>query len=367
MTKAAILFGPDQPVEVHDIRVEDPHPGEIRVRMAASGVCHSDMHSIEAGGAGLRLPIVPGHEASGIVEQVADDVTELVPGDHVILKVFPQCGTCEQCNAGLPTLCLHGRSKVRTGTLADGTTRLWLGDESLGQYAGMGSWTEQTVVPASSAVKIDPRMPLTQAALIGCGVVTGFGAVTNVARIKPGSTVAVIGCGGLGLNAIQAARIEGAAQILAVDVTSNKFDLARKLGATDVVNSSETDPVEFAREITGGLSVDAALDFVGAAASTNHALLMTRSGGTVVYTGLAAPTISFPTGELVGGARTLRGNLMGMGWFPDEFAKLVGLYQKGELLLDELVSREIGLGEVDVAFEAMRQGEGARSVITFPS
>lgn len=362
MARAVVLKESHQPLEVEDLAVADPQQREIKVRIAASGVCHSDLHAYEGGAGTMMKPIVFGHEAAGEVIQVGPDVTEFSVGDHVVLCVFPQCGVCTYCADGHPTLCLEGR-KTASGTLPDGTTRLSLGDQPVAQLAGLGAWNEETVVSTMSAVKIDRDMPLVSAALLGCGVVTGYGAVANVAGVGTGETMAVIGCGGLGLNAIQAGRIAGADRIIAVDVKPGKLELARMVGATDVVDSSNGGVVEQIQALTGGHGVNHAFDFVGVADTARDSLSSTRRGGTAVLTGLAEPVFDFSINELVRAGRTVKGNLMGMGWFKDEFPKLVSLYQDGRLMLDELVSQRLALDEVDKAFEAMSEGEVARSVL----
>lgn len=361
MPRAVMMHGDHRPLTVETYDLAAPKTHELRVRIAASGVCHSDLHAYEGGGAGMRLPIVLGHEASGVVEEIGVGVEGFSPGDHVVFCVFPQCGTCRYCTSGLPTLCVAGQM-TRTGTLLDGTTRMSMGGKPVGQMAGMGAWSEVTVVPDISVVKIDKAIPLPQAALLGCGVVTGFGAVTNVAQVKKGGTVAIIGCGGLGLSAVQAARISGAERIIAVDNNPRKLEYAKTFGATDFVDSSTGDQVARVHELTG-VGVDAAFDFVGIPLTAEDAVRMTHIGGTAVLTGLADPTFHFERNDLVRGARQIKGNLMGMGVFADEFPKLVRLYLDGDLMLDELVSKRVKLETVQEAFDAMIAGEVARSVI----
>ncbi len=361
MPRAVIMHGDHRPLTVENYDLADPKAHELRVRIAASGVCHSDLHVFEGGGVGMNLPIVLGHEASGVVEEVGEGVVGFGPGDHVVFCVFPQCGNCRFCKGGFPTLCVAGQM-TKAGTLLDGTTRMSMSGKPIGQMAGMGAWSEMTVVPDISVVKIDKAIPLPQAALLGCGVVTGFGAVTNVAKVQKGATVAVIGCGGLGLNAIQAARIVGAERIIAVDNNQRKLDYAKIFGATDVVSSQFGDQVQQVLDLTGG-GVDAAFDFVGIPVTAEDALRMTHPGGTAVCTGLAEPRFGFERNDLVRGARSIKGNLMGMGVFADEFPKLVKLYLDGQLMLDELVSKRVKLETVSEAFDAMIAGEVARSVI----
>jgi Zn-dependent alcohol dehydrogenase len=355
-----VLSGEDS-ISVEDVEVDDPHAGEIGIRVVASGICHSDLHMFERATAGMD-PFVMGHEASGIVEKVGHGVDDFVVGDHVVMTVYPQCGVCLYCRGGLPTQCVQGVLSS-AGTMQDGTTRVRLQGADVRQAAGMGGWNEHTVVPATAAVKIDPAMPLVPAALIGCGVVTGFGAAANVAHVGRGDSVAVIGCGGLGLSAIQACRIAQAWRIIAIDVVPGKLSLARQFGATDCIDSSTTDVVEAVMELTGGLGVVSAMDFVAIPATARQAIAMTRRGGQTVFTGLGSPELPVDITELVRKAKVVRGNLMGMGRFRDEFAKLVRLYLEGDLMLDEMVSTRIRMDQVRDAFDAMKSGEVARTVI----
>src|SRR5437763_4530073 len=361
MGRALVFSQAGQPFSVEQLDVAPPKENEIRVRIAASGVCHSDLHGYEAGAPTMLKPLVFGHEAAGEVLELGPGVTGFEVGDHIVLGVFPQCGVCTYCTDGHPTLCVEGR-KTAAGTLIDGTTRYSLGGQPVGQLAGLGCWSEETVISTLQAVRIDKDMPLTSAALLGCGVVTGFGAVVNVARVGPGETMAVVGCGGLGLSAIQAGRIAGAERIIAVDVRAGKLDLAKKVGATDLVDSSAGDAVQQVQELTGGHGTNLSFDFVGMASTARDTLSMIRRGGTAVLTGLAQPTFEFSINELIRAGRTIKGNLMGMGWFRDDFPRLVELYQDGSLMLDELVSQRLDLSEVDVAFKAMSEGDVARSV-----
>lgn len=362
MPRAMLMNEPGQPLTVENVDVADPGPGELRVRVAASGVCHSDVHVFESGATTIPKPVILGHEAAGQVLQVGPGVENFTVGDHVVLCVFPQCGACTFCRGGYPTLC-DEKAKLAGATMMDGTTRLSVGGQPVWQMAGLGTYCEETIISALSAVVIDKSMPLVSAALLGCGVVTGYGAVTNLGQVQRGDSVAITGCGGLGLNAVQAGRIVGAERIIAIDRVPGKLRTAEMLGATDVVDASAGDAVEQVRQLTGGLGVHVALDFVGISTTAADALAMTRRGGTAVLTGLAEPTMEFSIDELVRAGRQIKGNLMGMGWFRDEFPKLVRLYQEGELKLDELVSKRLDLTEVDVAFAAMSDGDVARSVL----
>jgi S-(hydroxymethyl)glutathione dehydrogenase/alcohol dehydrogenase len=362
VTRAVVIAGPDG-YAVQEVEVAPPRAGEVRVRMAAAGVCHSDLNVVERGGTGMFLPAVLGHEGAGVIEELGPDVTGHRAGDHVILAVVAQCGKCRYCCSGQPTLCDQGRFG-RGGLLRDGTTRVSAGDQDIGQMAGLGTWCGEAVVAADVAIRIDPAMPLPQAAIIGCGVVTGYGGAVAVGRTRPEETVAVIGCGGVGLSGVQGARISGAAQIIAVDVIRGKLDHALKMGATDVVDSSEADPVSAVLDLTGGEGVDVALDFVGAQTTSAQAIAMTRRGGRCVFTGLSDRSWTVDVAAFLRQGKTLVGNYMGMMDFRKAFAELIDLYQGGRLLLDEMVSRTIALDDVPDAFRAMTAGEVARSVIT---
>ncbi|HWE57408.1 MAG TPA: Zn-dependent alcohol dehydrogenase [Acidimicrobiales bacterium] len=362
MARAAVIHGPEG-FDILDLKVAPPEAGEVRVRMSAAGVCHSDLNVVHRGGTGMFLPAVLGHEGAGIVEEVGAGVEDVAVGDHVVLAVVASCGHCRYCLKGQPTLCDLGRFG-RGARLRDGTTRLSVDGTAVGQMAGLGTWSAEAVVPSDVAIRIDPAMPMPQAAIIGCGVVTGYGAATVLGEVATGDTVAVIGCGGVGLSGLQGARIRGAERVIAVDRLPAKLGYATALGATDTVDASATDPVEAVLELTGGEGVDVALDFVGAQATAVQAINMTRRGGRCVFTGLADPTWTLETVTFLRQGKTLRGNYMGMLPFRRAFPELIELYQQGRLLLDEMVSREIAIDDVADAFRAMEAGEVARSVVT---
>jgi S-(hydroxymethyl)glutathione dehydrogenase / alcohol dehydrogenase len=359
--KAVILTGPEA-LRLETLSLAPPGPDQIRVRLAAAGVCHSDLHIYHAGAPNMKLPLVLGHEGAGEVIELGAGVDDFAVGDHVVLCTMPQCGECWWCRHGQATLC-RTFSQTLTGTLPDGSQPLSMAGTAVGQMAGIGCWSEEAVVHRLSAVKIDRTMPLTSAALLGCAVVTGFGAVANSARVAQGDTMTVVGCGGVGLNAIQAGRIAQAERIIAVDVNAKKLQLAAELGATDVVDSSQADPVEQVYALTGGEGTGFAFDFVGTTDTALSALRMTRRGGTFVLTGLAHSEFTFPVNDLIRSGRTIKGNTMGMGAFSVEYPKLVDLYSRGLLRLDELVSLQLPLSKVDEAFTAIEHGDVARSVL----
>ncbi|TMM10876.1 MAG: Zn-dependent alcohol dehydrogenase [Actinobacteria bacterium] len=369
MGKAAVLIGIDQPLEIRDdVDVDAPHAGEVKVRMAASGVCHSDL-SMQNGTimAGMP-PIVLGHEGAGVIEEVGPGVTKLAPGDHVVISWVPQCGECYFCTRGQPQLCEQGGIAMATGGLLDGTPRLKSQGAPLPQMAASGTFSEITVVPEIGAVKIPADFDLKLAALIGCGVLTGAGAAMNTAQIHQGDTVAVVGCGGVGLNVIQGARIAGATEIIAVDMNETKLALAKEFGATATVNASQGDPVSQVMEMTGQRGADVAFEVIGLQQTIDQTITMTRRGGQAILVGVPKmdAMINIPAFfGVVFSEKTIKGCWYGSSDVQRDVPKLIDLYQKGQLKLDELVSRTITLEQVNEAFDAMKTGEVARSVIKY--
>ena len=365
MTKAAVHVGLEQPLEIRDdIEVASPKTGELKVRIAASGVCHSDL-SVQNGTIPLLPPIVLGHEGAGIVEDVGDGVTGFAPGDHVILTFVPQCRECFFCKRGQGFMC-EKSAILNAGGMLDGTKRLSSGGQPLAQMAGCGTFSELTVVPSISAVKIDDDVPLTSAALIGCGVQTGVGAALNTASIQKGATVAVIGCGGVGLNVVQGARIAGAERIIAIDMIEGKLQLAKEFGATDFVNAAQGDPVTQVNQLTSGMGVDAAFEVIGLGPTIEQAMSMTRRGGETILVGVPRLDVNVnvnPAFSLIYTAKAIKGCWYGSTNAHEDVPMLLELYKKGELKLDELISREIAVDQVNEAFDAMKAGEVARSVI----
>jgi S-(hydroxymethyl)glutathione dehydrogenase/alcohol dehydrogenase len=359
--KAAALRGAGAEFVIEDLRLRDLGPHDVRVRVAASGVCHSDL-SIQDGTIPHPLPAVLGHEGAGIVVATGDHVTTVAEGDHVVLAWVAPCRACFFCLRGHPELCEHGLDHAFAmpyATADDGTTFL--------AAFGTATFGEETIVPERGCVSIDPEFPLELGALVGCGVVTGVGAVCNSARVEPGSSVAVIGCGGVGLAAIQGARLAGASPIIAIDRVAAKFELAKQCGATDVVDASTTDPAAAVRELTEGRGADYVFEVVGRSDTIEAAFDMTRSAGTCTIVGAGSFTdmAQFGAMQLMVGAKTLRGCVYGSSDPARDFPKIVELQQQGRLDLEALVSRRIGLGDVNDAFRAMQAGEVARSVIVF--
>jgi S-(hydroxymethyl)glutathione dehydrogenase/alcohol dehydrogenase len=349
-------------VEIEDLRVADPARNEVLVRVQAAGLCHSDLHFME-GKYPAMTPAVCGHESAGVVEAVGDQVAYVKPGDHVITCLSVYCGNCEHCLTGHLSLCANKADVQRP---LDAPARLQSPDGSpLNQMFDMGSYAEQMLIHEHGLVKIDKEMPLDRAALIGCGVTTGLGAVFNTARVAPGETVAVLGAGGIGLNCIQGARIAGAGRIIAVDMVASKLELAKQFGATDVVNASAGDAVSQVFELSGG-GVHHAFEAIGLKATAEQAFGMLRRGGAATVIGMIpiGQTVEIPGYELLY-EKKLQGSNMGSNRFRVDMPRYVDLYLQGRLMLDELVSRRITLDEINDGFDAMKTGEIARSIITF--
>jgi S-(hydroxymethyl)glutathione dehydrogenase/alcohol dehydrogenase len=347
-------------LDVTEVQIDKPLHHEVLVRTVASGLCHSDLHFMEAKYS-CDVPTIPGHEAAGIVEAVGPDVTSVRPGDHVIgcLSIF--CGHCEYCLSGRPVLCTRQGLERE----AHQPSRLSWQGAPLHQYLRLSAFAEWMLVHENTLVKIRDDMPLDRAALIGCAVTTGLGAVFNTARVPPGSSVAVLGCGGVGLNAVQGAAIAGASRIIAVDTQPWKLELAREFGATDVVNAVYGDPVEQVRELTDG-GVEYSFEAIGLKITAEQSFAMLRKGGTATIIGMIpeGQRIELPGSEFLD-EKKIQGSNMGSNRFRIDMPRYVDLYLSGRLKLDELVSRRITLDDVNEGFEAMRRGEVARSVIVF--
>ncbi len=359
--KAAVMRAIGAPLGVEEIRIDAPGPREVLVRTAAVGVCHSDLHILE-GSLPQALPTVLGHEPAGMVERVGSEVRHVAPGDHVIgcLSVF--CGTCEYCGAGRPNLC-EGAGTTRP---PDAPPRLAKDGEPIVQFAHLSAFAEQMLVHENALVRIRPDVPLDRVALLGCGVTTGLGAVFNRARVGAGQTAAVIGCGGIGLAVVQGCRIAGASRIVAVDTVPWKLELASRLGATEVVNAAEGNPVPAVVEMTAG-GVDHAFEAIGTPATIRQAVRMTRKGGTMVMIGVvpAGTSVELPGADIVLREKAVLGCMMGANRFRTDMPRYVELYRRGLLRLDEMITARLPLERVNEAFAAMRGGTAARSVIVF--
>jgi S-(hydroxymethyl)glutathione dehydrogenase/alcohol dehydrogenase len=363
--RAALLRAFHEKLSVEPIELLAPRAGEVRVRIAASGVCRSDLHVAEGRSPVARLPMVLGHEGAGVVEEVGPGVRSLAPGDPVVIALYGPCGECGDCRSGNIAGCWSPtRTNNMYGLMPDGTTRLRSGGVQVHPMVGAGSLAEQAVVRESQLVKIDREIPLELICLAGCGVTTGIGAVLNTARVEPGARVAVIGCGGVGLNVIQGARIAGATRILAVDVSREKLDLARDLGATDgVLAGADADvPARVKQLVPGG--VDYAFEVIGSATAVRQAFDCTHAAGTAVMVGSPPPgeDISVDGRALFAGRRLL--GCVGGGNVPQrDIPRIAELYRRGALRLEPLVTRTLPLADVNAAFDALRRGDGARTVI----
>lgn len=359
--RAAVQFEMPGQLEIVDVEIASPVDSEVLINVAASGLCHSDLHFLE-GKYSTGLPVLLGHEAAGVVAAVGPNVTYVKAGDHVITCLSTFCGACPMCMRGRPVLC-ERQGVERT---ADQPPRLTYKGETVNQFARLGAFAEQMLVHEHSLVKVRHDMPLQQAALVGCAVTTGVGAVINTARIKAGSTVAILGCGGVGLNAVQGAALAGASKVIAIDRIAWKLELAKQFGATDVVDASEEDAVEAVIALTGG-GVDYAFEAIGLKKTAEQAFAMLARGGTATVVGMIpeGQMLEIPGDVLMGDEKRLQGSNMGSNRFRLDIPKYVDLYLDGRLKLDELVSKTISLDEVNEGYAALSRGETARSVIVF--
>jgi len=358
--KAAVCFEPGKPLETREVIVDNPGPREVLIRTVATGVCRSDLHFVD-GSYPHPLPFVPGHEAAGIVEAVGDGVTMVKVGDAVVTCLSAFCGHCEFCVTGQMALCLG--ADTRRG--AAQAPRLRLEDGPVHQMLNLSAYAEMMLVHEHACVAINPDMPLDRACVIGCAVTTGAGAVFNAAKLVPGETVAIVGCGGVGLAAVNAAKIAGAGRIIAIDPVAEKRDLARKLGATDTIDSASDGAAGQIIEMTRG-GVHHAIEAVGRAASGAMAVKVLRRGGTATILGMMplAEKVSLSAMELLQGKK-LQGALMGNNRFPVEIPRLVEFYMRGMLDLDTIIAERMPLERINDAFDALRVGDSARSVITY--
>ncbi len=355
--KAAVLREINKPLVIEDVQVDNPGPKEVLVRTAAAGVCHSDYHFMN-GSYATPLPSIMGHESAGVVEKVGRDVTYLKPGDHVISCMSMFCGSCSYCLTGKPYGCDNLDQMAREG-------RVTAEDQIIHQGYNLGSFAEQMLLHEHALVKIRPDMPLDRAALIGCAVTTGVGAVIHTAQVRPGSTVAVIGCGGIGLSAINGAAIAGAVRIIAIDVLDDKLELAKQFGATEGINASQTDPVEAILELTNG-GVDYSFEALGRKETCEQAFDMLRPSGTACVIGMVpeGQKIEINAASLIYDRRLIGSN-MGSNAFRLDMPLFVEYYMQGKLNLDLMVSKRIRLDQVNEAYAEMLTGTVARSVIVF--
>jgi alcohol dehydrogenase len=370
-TPAAVLqaigrpqpYAESRPLVVEELVLEPPGAGEVLIEIKAAGLCHSDL-SVINGDRPRPTPMVLGHEAAGIVRELGPGVTDLAPGDHVALVFVPSCGRCLPCMEGRPALCEPGATANAAGNLLSGTRKLRRADGPVHHHMGVSAFAELAVVSRNSCVRIDPELPLEEAALFGCAVLTGVGAVVNTARVVPGQTVAVIGLGGVGLNAVLGAQLAGARRIIALDLVEDKLALARELGATDTFDAGDADCAQTVRDATAG-GVDVALEMAGSVKAMELAWQVTRRGGTTVTAGLPHPDHRFPLPQvaLVGEERTVRGSYIGSCVPIRDVPRYVELYRQGRLPVDRLLSERVRMDELNEAFDRLASGRTIRQVL----
>ena len=358
--RAAIFHEAHQPMTIETVEVAKPGPHEVLLNTAYAGLCHSDLHFLE-GLYPIKAPAILGHESSGVVEAVGSEVTYVKPGDRVITCLSVFCGVCRYCNTGRPQLCENTNVKMLPGQ----AQRLFWKGKPVIQFANLSSFAEQLLVHENAVVKIDDDIPLTIACIVGCGVITGAGAVLNTARVPAGSTVAVFGCGGIGLSAVNGAAIAGADRIIAVDTVSSKLDVAKQMGATDVINASNVDPVEAIRELTGG-GVEYSFEAVGLKVTAEQSFKCLASGGTATIIGM----VPFGTNIELHGYDFLRekkiqGSSMGSNRFRVDMPKLLNAWKRGSLKLDHLITSHIKLEEINEGYARLKSGEVLRQLIDF--
>lgn len=358
--KAAILREIGKPLQIEDVQIDRPGPREVLIRTGATGICHSDLHFIQ-GSYATELPIILGHEAAGTVQAVGEQVSYVQPGDRVITCISKFCGGCAKCLSGRPVLCPHANST----RLPYDKPRIKQESTTINQFVGLASFAEQMLVHENAVVKVSEDVPFEQLSLIGCGVTTGLGAVLNTAQVKPGSTVAIIGCGGVGLNCVQGAVLAGALRIIAIDSIETKLTLAKEFGATNLINASDGDTVKRVLDLTDG-GVDYSFEAIGTKTTAEQAFEILEPGGTATIIGMIPEGVKI---ELDGSSfldeRRVQGSNMGSNRFRIDMPKYIEFYLQGRLKLDELVSQRLNLEQINEGFVLMEQGHVARSVITF--
>ena len=362
--RASVLFEQGTPLSVEELELEPPRAGEVLVRMTASGVCHSCLHAADGSWKGVPVPIVLGDEGAGVVTEVGPGVEGLQRGDHVILSWAPTCGRCHYCVIGRPNLC--ERRQPGRGVLPDGTTRMSLRGRAVYHYGHVATYASSTVVHESCAIKIDRTVPLDRAALIGCSVMTGVGAVINTAAVPPGASMAVFGVGGVGLNVVQGGALVAAHPVIAVDVKAAKLEHARALGATHAVDASREDPVAAVRRLTR-LGADYTFVAVGDTRAVQQAIEALAPGGTCILIGVPETGAMVPLDvrPLVTAEQVIRGSSYGSARTREDLPRLANLYLAGKLQIDQLITRRYDLGEANEAFRALAAGELARGLIVF--
>jgi alcohol dehydrogenase len=371
--KAAVLnkmgaptpYAKSKPLAIEEVELDPPCQGEVLVRIGAAGLCHSDLSVID-GNRPRPTPMVLGHEAAGVVEKLGPGVDDLKVGDHVVMVFVPSCGHCLSCAEGRPALCEPGAAANGAGTLLSGQRRLHRNGGKLHHHLGVSAFAEYATVSRRSLVKVDRELPLEEAALFGCAVLTGVGAVINTAKVSAGSSVAVIGLGGVGLSSLLGAMAVGARRIVAVDLSNDKLGLARQLGATDTFNPGQAGAIEEIKQATAG-GVEFAFEMAGSVRAMELAYKITRRGGTTVTAGLPPPdhTFALPQVNLVAEERTVKGSYIGTCVPSRDLPRYIELYKRGRLPIDRLMSGRLKLEEVNLGFDRLHEGKAVRQVVTF--
>lgn len=358
--KAAVCYEFGKPLVIEEVDIDPPQKGEVKVRLHTTAICHSDIHDIR-GDFGGELPLVAGHEAAGCVEEVGESVTLVKPGDPVVVSLLASCGRCFYCMTGRPHMCEAEWSLDKESRIRDKR------GHSIRKMVKVGGFAEYVIVTESQVVPVPKEMPLDRAALLACGVITGFGAVVNRAQVEPRSSVVVIGTGGVGLNSVQGAAISGAYPVIAADISESKLESARMFGATHTVNAGRDDAIEEIKKLTSGRGADYVFVTVGSMAAIRQGLLMSAPRGMIVIVGLTPikESLSISPFQLIFGERTLTGSYMGTTRLRVEVPQLVTLYQTGRLKLDELITGRYPLEHINEAIESVERGEALRNVIVF--
>jgi alcohol dehydrogenase len=358
-------FADSKPISIEEVTLDPPGPNEVLVKIGGAGLCHSDL-SVINGDRPRPEPLVLGHEGAGSVVEIGSAITDVEVGDHIVFQFSPSCGRCRRCMEGRPQVCEVGAKAKAAGDLMSGGRRLRDADgNALAHHTGVSCFAEYAVADRGSVVVIDKDLPLGEAALFGCAVMTGVGAVINTARILPGDSVAIIGLGGVGLNGLLGAKLGGAETIIAIDISDEKLGLARQLGATHTVNASDADHVEQVRDLTNG-GVDFAIDLAGVIPAMKTAYAVARYGGTVVTAGLSPTSaeFSFVQSNLVAEEKSIKGSYMGSCVPVRDIPRFISLYRQGRLPIDRLISKHVGFDEINAGFDRLQQGTTIRQILT---
>jgi alcohol dehydrogenase len=362
----ASSFAESRPLSIEELDLDAPQSGEVLVKIRAAGICHSDLVAV-SGERSLPVPMVIGHEVAGVVAAVGPGVKDLAVGDHVVSNFVSSCGSCPTCLKGSPAMCEPATRSNRAGVLRSGDTRLRLDGEPVFHHSGVAGFADHAVIACEGLIRTDPDLPFEYAALFGCAVVTGAGAVLNTGRLRPGQSVAVVGLGGVGFSAIMAARAGGAEQVIAIDVNPKKLAKAKEFGATLVFNATEADVADKVHAATNG-GVDLTIEAAGAPAAIETAFATTRPGGTTVVAGMPGPAATFtlPHLALAAQERVVRGSYMGSADARSDVPKYIRLFQNGDLPVDRLLTHRVELGDINEAMDRLAQGHSIRQVIVFP-